>query len=64
MQCLEVNAATTLGLRKYFTDSSIHASLEKIGAMRHLFKLSEAGPQSRMQDSVKVWKFVAASVQN
>ena len=64
MQHLQANAATTLELRKSFTSSSIHASLEKIGAMRHLFKLSEAGPQSRMQDSVKVWKFIAESVQN
>ena len=64
MQCLEANAATTLELRKSFTSSSVLASLEKIGAMRYQFHLSEAGSQSRMKGSVKVWKFIAASVQN
>ena len=64
MQCLEANAATALELRKSFTSSSVLASLEKIGAMRYQFHLSEAGSQSRMQGSVKVWKFIAASADN
>ena len=54
MRHLQVNAATTLGLSKSFSDNSIYLSSGKIGAMRHILEMSEAGPQPRMQDSVKV----------